>query len=334
MTKTPIDIKRASGGTVHIGTQEEGAVGTMVGINGSLFIIKERAIYAVQEADQIDPQRTNIALPKFIPRPVLPEGSDSELVGKTLLTAVCLLKKGKFLWNQFDHEKALSLSLEVLTTMIAIRTGATEFEAAQRKAYEKAVASTSGGGSAQIPTMGDVTNPCRAFMQQAYHVTGSLLAIVQLFYKDIKKAPWDTLYQRVKDSCGEDDGFTKFLDKAVPFLKGVQNIRDCLDHKNVKGVIVRDFALQPDGKIVPPTIEVDFRGTRQLPVAISPFMSDMFNSLMCVFEMMIVHLANTHYKPPSPFPIYIDMPAEDRRFWKHVRFYYGSNWNGEFIPMG
>jgi hypothetical protein len=55
---------------------------------------------------------------------------------------------------------------------------------------------------------------------------------------------------------------------------------------------------------------------------------------MCIFEMMIVHLANKQYKPPDPFPIYIDMPAENLRFFKHVRFYYGSSWNGEFIPMG
>jgi hypothetical protein len=312
----------------------------MVEINGSLFIIKESAIYAVQQADQIDPELTNIALPNIIPRPVLSEGCDSELVGKTLLTAVTLFNKGKFLPHEFDHGKALSLSFEALTSMIAMRAGATEFEVAQQKAHEKALGTSSGGGSPHIPAMGDVTNPCRAFMQQAYHAQGSLLTIVELFYPDIskkqkkdRKGPWDRLAERVNSSEGTDI-FIKFLGQAVPFLKDVQNIRDCLDHKNVKGVVVRDFTLQPDGKVVTPTIEVDFRGTRHPPVAISEFMSRVLNILMYTFEMMIVHLATQHYKPPAPFPIYIDMPAENRRFWKHVRFYYGSCWNGEFIPMG
>jgi hypothetical protein len=147
------------------------------------------------------------------------------------------------------------------------------------------------------------------------------------------RGPWDKLVERIHDSYGED--VTKFLGQAVPFLKGVLNIMDCLDHKNVTGVTVRDFTSHADGQIIAPTIEVDFRGTRQSPVPISEFMSDVLNYLMTVVEMMIAHMCSAHYKPPAPiFPIYIDIPAENRRRWKHVRFYYGSCWNGEFIPVG
>ena len=333
MTKSPIDIKRDSGGMVNIGTPEDGAVGKMVEIDGSLYIIKEKSIYALQTADQIDPDRTNIALPNVIPRPVLTEGFDCELVGKTLLTAATLFNKGKFLPTTFEHGRALSLSFEVLKNMIAMRTEAEEFEAAQRKACER-TASASSAGSPHFPSMGDVTNPCRAFMQQAFHAQGSLLAIVRLFYCDIEKAPWDILFERVKGHYGESDDFTQFLVHAVPFLKGVMNIRDCLDHKNIKGVTIKDFAMQLNGKISVPTIEVDFRGTRQPPVTISEFMTYVLTNLMIAFELMIVYLCGKHYEAPAPFPIHIGMPSENRRHWKHVRFYYGSVWDGEFIPMG
>jgi hypothetical protein len=262
-------------------------------------------------------------------------------VSRTLLTAVILFDKGKFLPNAFDHAKALSLSFDFLTTMIAMRTGAREFEAAQHTAQNRAVRASS-SGSLHIPAMGDVTNPCRGFIQQAYHAQGSLLAIVELFYEDIKKhkkkekkGPWDKLTERVTKRHGDSDSFVKFLGEAVPFLKGIQNIRDCLDHKNVKGVTLRDFVLHPNGQIIVPTIEVKFRGARQRPVPISQFMTDVLSYLMTVFELMIAHLCSSHYKPPAPiFPIYIDIPAENRRFWKHVRFYYGFCWNGEFIPIG
>ena len=138
----------------------------------------------------------------------------------------------------------------------------------------------------------------------------------------------------MKESYGENDPFTNYLAKAVPFLKGVLNIRNCLDHKNVKGVDVKDFTPQPDGQITAPTIAVDFGGTRHPATSISEFMDGVFNCMMTAFEMTIVHLCSKHYEPPAPFPVYIDMPAENRRFWKHVRFYYGTCWNGEFIPMG
>jgi len=109
--KRPIDRLRDSGISREIGTDEEGIVGSMVVINDSLFVIKPNAIYALQTADQIDPERTNIALPKAITRQVLPVGSDSELVGKILLTGVSLLHKGKFLRPGIDFERALSICL-------------------------------------------------------------------------------------------------------------------------------------------------------------------------------------------------------------------------------
>jgi hypothetical protein len=60
-------------------------------------------------------------------------------------------------------------------------------------------------------------------------------------------------------------------------------------------------------------------------VAVSAFMSGVTTSLTNGFEMMLAHLCNINSRPPGPmFPIYIDMPRENRRRWKHVRFYYGS----------
>ena len=92
--KRPIDIIRDSGGMFDVGTPEEGPVESAVEIDDSLYIIKPNAIYAVNTADQIDPNRTNIGLPKTITRKVFAVGSYSELVGKILLTAVSLLDKG------------------------------------------------------------------------------------------------------------------------------------------------------------------------------------------------------------------------------------------------
>ena len=64
-------------------------------------------------------------------------------------------------------------------------------------------------------------------------------------------------------------------------------------------------------------------------------MTDVREYLATVFEMMIAHLYSIHVKLSAPtFPVYIDMPAGNRRRWKHVRFYYGLRQNGEFTPVG
>ena len=54
---------------------EEGPVSSVVEIDNSLYIIKPNAIYALNTADQIDPDRLNISLPKAITRQVFSVGS-------------------------------------------------------------------------------------------------------------------------------------------------------------------------------------------------------------------------------------------------------------------
>lgn len=333
--KRPIDLKRDTGGTFNVGTADEGPVGLMVEIDNSLYVIKPNAIYALNTADQIDPDRTNIELPKNITRQVFSVGSDSELVGKILLTAVSLLDKGKFLREGIDAGRALSISLEALAAVLTMHAMATNFEAAEEAACAKAERQQGSGHAEQQPYIGDAEPRCKAFMQQADHALGALLEIIQVFYPEIDSAPWDSLHNKMRWELGEQDGFVKFLKEAIPFFKLVRNTRNCLDHRNLKGVTVKNFEVLPNGQVRPPTIEIDFRGSHHPMVAISVFMKGAIASLAHGFEMMLAHLCNLNSRPPRPpIPIYIQMPPENRRRWKHVRFYYGSSFNGEFVPAG
>lgn len=165
---------------------------------------------------------------------------------------------------------------------------------------------------------------------------GDLLDIVRLFYPEIKKTPWDALYEKISLEFGDEDAFVKFLNHAIPFFKLVRNTRDCLEHKNPKRiVVVKDFEVQADGQVHPPTIEINFRGSHCPSVAVSVFMRGVIALIANGFELMLAHLCNLNSRQAGlPIPIYIQMPAENRRPWKHVRFYYGSSFNGEFVPVG
>ena len=334
--KRPIDIKRDSGMSFEIGTLEEGVTEAMVEIDDSLYIIKPKAIYALQTADQIDRDRTNINLPKVVTRQIFTIGSESEIVGKILLTAISLLDKGNFVRDGVNGKQAISLSLETLSAVVAMQTIAADFNAAQDGAYEKAAALRRAGDAAQQPFLGDVKSRCKSFMQQADHAVGALLEVVRLFYPEIKKTPWDSLRERIGRDFGEGDQFTKFLDQAVLFFKLVRNTRDCLEHKNSKGVVVKDFEVQPDGQLHPPTIEVDFRGSQQSVIAVSGFMAGVITSIANGFEMLLVHLCNANTRSSPAFPVYIDVPAENRRRWKHVRFYFGTRFmnSDDSVPIG
>jgi hypothetical protein len=330
----PIDRHRTAAGSAVVGTPDEGAITSMVEIDGALYIIKQRAIYALQSADQIDPERTNADLPRFLHQHIRSVGSESEVVGRTLLTAVNLFHKGKFLPKWFAHDRALLLTLDALENMVAMRAAADEFEVAQQDALVAAQTSTRGRSSMQIPRMGDIKTRLRTFAQRADHAANALFGIVELFCKDFGRGGWKNLVNAVRSRYGSDDSFTDFLGRAVPFLMLVRNARDCLEH-NLKGASVKDFVLQPDGQIVAPTIEINFRQTHQSPIAISSFMGEILNMTMVVFEIMIAHLCDKHVQSPTPdLPILVGALQENRRREKFVRFSYGTYLGEDFVPIG
>lgn len=330
----PIDRHRAAGGSLLVGTPNEGAITSMAEIDGALYVIKQRAIYALQAADQIDPGRTNSDLPRFVHQHIRSVGSDSEVVGRTLLTAVNLFQKGKFLPKWFAHERALVLTLDALENMVAMREAADEFEVAHQEAYVAAQSSARDRSSMQIPKMGDIKTRLRTFAQRADHAANALFGIVELFYTDFGRGGWQGLSELVGTRYGADDLFTKFLGEAVPFLLLVRNARDCLEH-NLRGASVKDFVLQPGGQIMAPTIGINFRQTRRPPIAISSFMGEVVNMMMVVFEIMIAHLCDKHAQSPTPdLPIMVGTLQENRRREKFVRFSYGTYLGEDFVPIG
>ena len=66
--KDIIGKKRSSSGQINIGTEEDGAILQMFKIKGRHLILKEKAIYELITADQVDPDRQNIGLPNMIQR--------------------------------------------------------------------------------------------------------------------------------------------------------------------------------------------------------------------------------------------------------------------------
>ena len=104
----PIDQKRNSGGTSEIGTKEDGAITGSMKIGNRLFFIKEKSIYEFIFADAVDPDRTNFDLPNNIQKIIATQGSDSEIVGRTILTA-----KRLFQPELFSSVTNINISIEL-----------------------------------------------------------------------------------------------------------------------------------------------------------------------------------------------------------------------------
>src|SRR5437763_1768867 len=86
-----IDRIRSAAFMIELGSQDDRSpIREMIAIGGRLHAISEKGIYGVAAADEIDPNRTNQAIPN-VSQLVLSLGAGSPLVVKTLIQAERLL---------------------------------------------------------------------------------------------------------------------------------------------------------------------------------------------------------------------------------------------------
>jgi hypothetical protein len=300
----------------------------MITLGERMLLITDKCTYAMQLADQIDPDRTNPALPHIFQQKLFDHGADSELLCHSFLQAWRLFRKG---FQAIDIEHALNLSFDALSELLSMQETTQTFRAEEKSAIDRTQTAQREDGSLAVPAVGNVRMHCKTFAQKADHCAGALLAIVRLFYPDVKN--WDELFDGLKKSHGEDDQFCKFMEAAVPFLQLVRNTRDCLDHRNAIGVTTRDFEPQADGQIGVPSIEVKFRKSKLERCPISAFMEATTKNLLTAFEMVIVNMCAKNVQRFAGMPMTV-APLSDWKAWR-VRYAYGAYFpDGRFAVCG
>jgi hypothetical protein len=334
MKNRPPMPNRDLGGMFTLNNPDDGTpVTNMVKLNEEfLLIITEKCTYRLQVADQIDPDRTNPALPPNFQQKLFDHGTKSDLLCRTLLQAKVMFRKE---FQSVDIDRAMQLSFDALGDLVSMHEAAQAFKSAEQEAIEKAKILERKDRSQTIPAVGNVRGHCKTFMQKADHFAVSLLAIVRLFYPEMKAKGWEDFHQLVKSRYGESDVFCKVSELATPFLLLVRRARDCLEHGNFKGVKTSDFEPQPDGTIALPSIEIDFRKSSHDRCPVSWFMEGTTTSLLDSFEMIIVHTCSKNIQPFAALPMIIQLLPENYQKAWHVRFAYGMYYqDGQFAPCG
>jgi hypothetical protein len=324
---------RDSGGGFTLNNPDDGTpITQMFALDDGLLMITEKCTYRVRLADQIDPDRKNPALPPNFQQKLFDYGTKSELLCRTLLQAKVMFRKEL---QSIDIDRAMHLSFDAFSDLVSMHEAAQAFKSAEKAAMAKAETLERKDASLAIPAVGNVRGHCKTFAQKADHFAVSLLAIIRLFYPEMKGEGWDAFHELVKSRYGENDTFFKVSELATPFLQLVRNARDCLEHANLKGVKTTDFEPQPDGTIAPPSIEIDFRKSTHDRCPISWFMEETTKALLDSFEMVIVHTCSKNIQPFAGMPLIVALLPENYRSAWHVRFGYGMYYqDGQFAPCG
>jgi hypothetical protein len=333
MANRSIDKVRNSGGTMTLPPDTGGITG-MGEINGSLHMLGENSIYRVQLADEIDPQRTNIAIPNTHQK-VLSYGTEFPYVRQTLVTARRLFSNNA-LGATFDYKTGINTSFEALQDLAAMHDIRTALNDRLDTSAEDVKNLAVQQRSMTVPSMGDVRGETKAFLQKADHVAVALFNIVKLFYCDeIGKGMFGGLHDLICKNFGDDDPFPQFLKAALPFLKFVRNARNAVEHPDqTKSVKVADIALLPSGELNPPTVEVIHAETPQPPVPLLALMEHIADQLATAFEVMLAQLCNANVQPFAGMPLGVVEYTEDHQKAFKCRYGYATRMGDQIVPFG
>ena len=304
----------------------------MISTGERLLIVKEKGVYEVKLADQVDPERTNIATPNTVQR-ILPYGAGDAWIGATLLTAYRLLK-GSSAQDKVDGDDAFALVLEIVEDISGARQLHDSYAKAEADATANLDPKIRPDRSILVPAIGNVETRCNEFLQRGDHALRELFRLVRMFYSDVGSGGWESLKAKIDGGPKDIDKFPQFLADVLPFLQLIRNARNCVEHpRPEQRLSVTDFALDPKNALLPPMIEVIHPKTPLEKVPLGAFFSQALQNLVSIVELMIVFLCARNVKSFGGMPIQVmEIPPERRRS-PHVRYGYGALLGGQLVPF-
>lgn len=312
--KRPIDKKRESGGYADIGTLEDGAIIEMTEIASRLLVIKERSIYEMIFADKIDPERTNINLPQTINKLIIDKGTESEIVGRTFLTAKTIFKS-EYLNDSINCNSVLSLSIDLLSELSLLEKEINEYSQEEIRVsleYEK---NRNEKVSFQLPSIVNLESRCKTIFQKADHVKQTLMEVITLFYPSsglTKQSHFPKFHEVLQEKYGEKDGFTEFIGRTLYFMKVVRELRNGLDHR-LSTYKITDFELKAHGDILSPTIEVKHKDIKVERTSLNEFLNLTTQNLIEIIEVSFAFLAGRAVRTGGMQYQLREIPKEKRR---------------------
>ncbi|MCR5860966.1 hypothetical protein LRS05_01865 [Flavobacterium sp. J372] len=325
--KTPIDRVRESSGYSDVGTNKDGTIINTMKIANRLLVIKERSIYEMVFADEVDPDRTNINLPRTINKLVINQGTESELVARTFLMATKIFKP-EYLRKGIDCDAILNLCIDLLSELSVLNEEIIKYFVEEEKVSAEYEQRKNEGKGFQIPSITNIESRCKTIFQKADHIEQTLMEIVTHFYpgSGLKKQSHFPRFREVlSNEHGENSGFTEFIGSTITFMRTIRELRNGLDHR-LSNYKLSNFELQKSGDIIAPTIELNHKEVKMDRTSLGDFLEVTLNNLIEITEMTFVYLAGYAAKETGMAYQMKKIP-EDRRRHEFVRY---SFW----MPIG
>ena len=307
--KQHIDKVRDNALSMQIGDENDGPISRMVSVaNKDMYIIKKRAIFRVLLADDIDPKRTNTGIPNAHQR-IASQGSDSEIVARSFLTADALFNSNRF-DGLADVKQIMDLSMVVMKELLAAQSIENDLVGEESNAL--AAFQQPKHRSVALPSVEGLNERLKTFVQKIEHAAQAIYKFTQQFFSHTDRL-WNGFESEIKKQFGEADEFSKAAASIQPFMTFIRNLRNSIEHpKASECVIIKDFAITPDGTLTRPTVQLIHPISPQPEMNVHDFLPQVSGQVLEVFEALMVYVALKHIKPFGGFEVTVGLLPPDQ----------------------
>jgi hypothetical protein len=318
---------------MEIDSGDGGEIIAMFPIDSRLCLVTTNAVYAVQHADQTDPDRTNPAIRNSMQK-LLPIGARDDAVSKILLTAKGLCKS-TYLGSAFDEGRAISLAWRQTKHVAALAKMAAEFERDQSGIMAEFDASKITATQITLPTMENVEQRFDAFAQKLGHSVDTLKEIARLFYPELPKKWIDALINLTRERYGPESDFAKYIGHVGKTLLFMRDLRNMVEHPNPGSQArVFDFRQTPTGEILVPSVEFNCSQYGEFPNALHGLLPLLTQGMILMTEMLLGYFCGSNAKAFGGFNISVNPLPPELIGKDNVKLVYSTLHNGRLTRVG
>ena len=333
--KRPIEIQRDAAITLLVGGDDKSPVKEFLSTGDYLYVIKETGVFRIQLADDIDPHRTNPAIPN-LSQQVLAAGDNNEIVARILLTAKYLFDEHNATVKSFVaslFEGCIVLTRQLLELDAMTRELGDEI---QRKsaAFEESPAARN---AFSLPSIQGLDMKVHAVLTKADKAKDAILALcrIQFLSGAMGRVKLEDLDKAVKVAMQAKPELVTAWKETSNYFALVRNMRNVSEHpkENYK-VNLTDFTLQSHGQVYPPLVEIQHPDTpiRSLPLV--ELLEFIRNTMLEHAEIMLTFIRCAVLLKDNPFHEWVAVFPKDQRRHKFVRYYRAISLDGTWRILG
>lgn len=319
---------RNQGGRFEIGTDEDSGTTAFIEVEKKLLILTDKNIYQLYLPDAIDPKRTNPNIPASKQK-IVSYGSDDHIVGRTLQQASVLFEEHS-LPDSVNHKKALSIAMSFLKEMVTLQEAKEIYEKEEADIRESFNGKLQEDNSFQLPSISDIEQRLKRFINNAGHSQRHLIEITKLFYPETPDKLWNVkLQEKLLETFDNKEPIIQFLESTKNWIRLIRELRNEIEHpSDVKKIEINNYRLKETGTVSSPTIKFDHKNVPLNEIRVSKFMSDTVESSLLCFELLMAYLCNIHAQTfADDERVVIEVPNDKReKRMVHVRFAYQILW--------